>query len=127
VLPEKQLNSEIETWLSSVNPTQDGDGYYAPPIKGAKAIIAPHAGYSYSGQAAAWAYKAIDTTGMYVLLSRSLAPGADPSMDRRVMVVRGSSSSALRTMSGSMGVRYRLARSMLLLSGICRSICQVRL
>jgi hypothetical protein len=26
-----------------------------------------HAGYSYSGPAAAWAYKSIDTTGMCVL------------------------------------------------------------
>lgn len=32
------------------------------PIPGLKAIIAPHAGYSYSGKAAAWAYKCIDPT-----------------------------------------------------------------
>jgi len=30
------------------------------PVTGARAIIAPHAGYSYSGPAAAWAYKAVD-------------------------------------------------------------------
>ncbi|KAJ7492571.1 MEMO1 family [Mycena latifolia] len=34
------------------------------PVKGCKAIIAPHAGYAYSGPAAAWAYKSIDTTGI---------------------------------------------------------------
>jgi len=37
---------------------------YAPPITGCKAVIAPHAGYSYSGPAAAWAYKSINTTGI---------------------------------------------------------------
>ena len=30
-------------------------------------IESSHAGYSYSGPAAAWAYKSIDTTGMWVL------------------------------------------------------------
>lgn len=32
------------------------------PVAGCKAIIAPHAGYAYSGPTAAWAYKTIDTT-----------------------------------------------------------------
>ncbi|KAI8445193.1 MEMO1 family [Phakopsora pachyrhizi] len=32
------------------------------PLKGCRAIIAPHAGYAYSGRAAAWAYKVIDPT-----------------------------------------------------------------
>ncbi|RYP52325.1 hypothetical protein DL769_010699 [Monosporascus sp. CRB-8-3] len=30
------------------------------PISGAKVVIAPHAGYSYSGPCAAWAYKCLD-------------------------------------------------------------------
>ncbi|KAI0400799.1 MEMO1 family [Xylaria palmicola] len=30
------------------------------PVSGAKVIIAPHAGYSYSGPCAAWAYKCLD-------------------------------------------------------------------
>ncbi|RAL60038.1 hypothetical protein DID88_000664 [Monilinia fructigena] len=30
------------------------------PVPGARLIIAPHAGYSYSGPAAAWAYKSLD-------------------------------------------------------------------
>jgi len=34
------------------------------PVGGCKAIIAPHAGYSYSGPTAAWAYRCIDTTGI---------------------------------------------------------------
>lgn len=78
----QKLNSELSTWLEAVSPT-DQEGY-APPIKGCKAVIAPfvcypeirrrnlrfptrHAGYSYSGPAAAWAYKSIDTSGMYVI------------------------------------------------------------
>ncbi|KII93516.1 hypothetical protein PLICRDRAFT_49554 [Plicaturopsis crispa FD-325 SS-3] len=58
----RELNSELTGWLGAVKPT-DGEGY-APPIRGCKAIIAPHAGYSYSGPAAAWAYKSIDTAGI---------------------------------------------------------------
>ncbi|KAK0506152.1 MEMO1 family [Armillaria luteobubalina] len=49
------LNDELNGWLSAV--TLD-EPY---PIQGCKAVIAPHAGYTYSGPAAAWAYKSIDT------------------------------------------------------------------
>ncbi|KAK0245772.1 MEMO1 family [Armillaria nabsnona] len=49
------LDDELNGWLSAVTP----DEPY--PIQGCKAVIAPHAGYSYSGPAAAWAYKSIDT------------------------------------------------------------------
>lgn len=70
------LNEELDGWLEAVVPSEDF------PVAGSKAIIAPfvpcyivfhqlilrytdrHAGYSYSGPAAAWAYKSIDTTGM---------------------------------------------------------------
>ncbi|OBZ79339.1 Protein MEMO1 [Grifola frondosa] len=55
---ERTLDTELSSWLEGVKPGEE----YAPPIKGCKAIIAPHAGYSYSGRAAAWAYKSIDTT-----------------------------------------------------------------
>lgn len=59
-----KLNSELSGWLSNVDSelesTKSPD--YRPPIQGCKAIIAPHAGYSYSGPTAAWAYKSIDTT-----------------------------------------------------------------
>ncbi|CAE7214536.1 unnamed protein product [Rhizoctonia solani] len=56
------LDSQLDGWLALV---QDGavEGFH-PPVAGCKAIIAPHAGYSYSGPAAAWAYKSIDTTGI---------------------------------------------------------------
>ncbi|KAF9270262.1 UPF0103-domain-containing protein [Marasmius fiardii PR-910] len=54
-----RLDSELSAWLQKVHPTDQ-----VFPIKGCKAIIAPHAGYSYSGPTAAWAYKAIDTTGI---------------------------------------------------------------
>ncbi|KAL1707359.1 MEMO1 family [Schizophyllum commune] len=54
-----ELNEQLDAWLAAVEPTED-----PYPIKGSKAVIAPHAGYSYSGPAAAWAYKSIDTTGI---------------------------------------------------------------
>ncbi|KAF9515600.1 hypothetical protein BS47DRAFT_1371987 [Hydnum rufescens UP504] len=56
---EPILNGELDAWLAEVPGAPDG-----PPFKGCKAIIAPHAGYSYSGPTAAWAYKSIDTTGI---------------------------------------------------------------
>ncbi|KAF8898693.1 MEMO1 family [Infundibulicybe gibba] len=55
----RKLDTELSGYLEAVTPA--GEAY---PIKGCKAIIAPHAGYSYSGPAAAWAYKSIDTTGI---------------------------------------------------------------
>ncbi|KAA1468210.1 UPF0103-domain-containing protein [Dentipellis sp. KUC8613] len=58
----QQLNAELAGWLDAVRPGPKDN--YEPPIKKSKAIIAPHAGYSYSGPAAAWAYKSIDTTGI---------------------------------------------------------------
>ncbi|KAJ3935359.1 MAG: MEMO1 family [Lentinula lateritia] len=55
----EELATEISGWLDQVQ------GVHPPyPIAGCKAVIAPHAGYSYSGAAAAWAYKSIDTTGI---------------------------------------------------------------
>ncbi|KIM85285.1 hypothetical protein PILCRDRAFT_66408 [Piloderma croceum F 1598] len=59
---KSELDTQLSGWLAAVNPAAEED--FAPPIKGCKAIIAPHAGYSYSGPAAAWAYKSIDTTGI---------------------------------------------------------------
>ncbi|KAI0068350.1 UPF0103-domain-containing protein [Artomyces pyxidatus] len=58
----QKLNEELSAWLDAVKP-EESDAY-APPIPKSKAIIAPHAGYSYSGPTAAWAYKSIDTTGI---------------------------------------------------------------
>ncbi|KAI8806570.1 MEMO1 family [Cladochytrium replicatum] len=58
----KKLNKELEGWLEAV-PTTPEDGSlseFSLPISNARAIIAPHAGYSYSGPTAAYAYKCID-------------------------------------------------------------------
>ncbi|KAL5495242.1 hypothetical protein ACEPAI_705 [Sanghuangporus weigelae] len=58
----ESLNAQLTKWLNDAQPGADVD--FTFPVKGSKAIIAPHAGYSYSGPAAAWAYKSIDTTGI---------------------------------------------------------------
>lgn len=79
---EETLTKQLGEWLDAVDPSQIPNpplsvidvGIAAQslttaassaqpvrfPVKGLKAIIAPHAGYSYSGPSAAWAYKAID-------------------------------------------------------------------
>ncbi|KAH9944423.1 MEMO1 family [Epithele typhae] len=59
---QSQLDQELTGWLAGVTPAPEDN--FKPPISGTKAIIAPHAGYSYSGAAAAWAYKSIDVTGI---------------------------------------------------------------
>ncbi|CAO3696141.1 unnamed protein product [Umbelopsis ramanniana] len=53
-----QLNDRLQSYLDSVPATTDDNTPY--PVKGTKAIIGPHAGYSYSGPTAAYAYKCID-------------------------------------------------------------------
>ncbi|XP_050806403.1 protein MEMO1 isoform X2 [Gopherus flavomarginatus] len=47
-----QLNAQLEGWLSQVQSTK----------RPARAIIAPHAGYTYCGSCAAHAYKQVDPT-----------------------------------------------------------------
>ena len=49
-----ELAGELAGWLSEAQAT----------CGAARAIIAPHAGYSYSGPTAAWAYKHIDRSGI---------------------------------------------------------------
>ncbi|KAL8371603.1 hypothetical protein RB595_001416 [Gaeumannomyces hyphopodioides] len=51
------LEHDLDRYLDAV-PEQINDSDL--PVKGARVIIAPHAGYSYSGPCAAWAYKALD-------------------------------------------------------------------
>ncbi|KAF9876750.1 snare domain containing protein [Colletotrichum karsti] len=51
------LDAELDKFLAAVPDQIDENGL---PIPGARVIIAPHAGYSYSGPTAAWAYKALD-------------------------------------------------------------------
>ncbi|KAF9229331.1 UPF0103-domain-containing protein [Gyrodon lividus] len=56
------LGGQLSGWLAAVKPIPEQD--FAPPLTGSRAIIAPHAGYIWSGRAAAWAYSSIDTTGI---------------------------------------------------------------
>ncbi|KAI0307728.1 MEMO1 family [Multifurca ochricompacta] len=56
----EDLDRELSEWLEAVTSSSS----FSPPITNCKAIIAPHAGYSYSGPTAAWAYKTINTTGI---------------------------------------------------------------
>ncbi|KAI1262844.1 UPF0103-domain-containing protein [Xylariaceae sp. FL1019] len=51
------LSKQLEDFMKSVD---DSINDSALPIPGAKVIIAPHAGYTYSGPCAAWAYKCLD-------------------------------------------------------------------
>ncbi|KAF1937330.1 UPF0103-domain-containing protein [Clathrospora elynae] len=61
------LSQQLDGWLgavpSSTTPIGTASSQQGPvsiPTPTARAIIAPHAGYSYSGPAAAWAYKSAD-------------------------------------------------------------------
>lgn len=51
----KKLEEELEGWLSDTGLTK------SPDVRG---VIAPHAGYSYSGRAAAYAFGNIDPTNI---------------------------------------------------------------
>ncbi|KAK3367464.1 MEMO1 family [Podospora didyma] len=51
------LSSQLDGFLGRVPDALDESTL---PVTGARVIIAPHAGYSYSGPCAAWAYKALD-------------------------------------------------------------------
>lgn len=52
------LSRQLDDWLRQVPNELPGIGPL--PIPGARVIIAPHAGYAYSGPCAAYAYKALD-------------------------------------------------------------------
>ncbi|KAH3948901.1 hypothetical protein HBI56_002020 [Parastagonospora nodorum] len=63
----KQLSQQLDGWLEAVpsfttpiGTASSEQGDVSIPTPNARAIIAPHAGYSYSGPAAAWAYKSAD-------------------------------------------------------------------
>ncbi|KAF2818761.1 UPF0103-domain-containing protein [Ophiobolus disseminans] len=63
----QQLSRQLDSWLEAVSSsttpigsTSSQQGAVSIPTPNARAIIAPHAGYSYSGPAAAWAYKSAD-------------------------------------------------------------------
>ncbi|CAN9317153.1 unnamed protein product [Alternaria alternata] len=61
------LSQQLDGWLGEVpesttpiGSASSQQGQVSIPTPQARAIIAPHAGYSYSGPAAAWAYKSAD-------------------------------------------------------------------
>ncbi|KAL4891792.1 MEMO1 family [Aspergillus ambiguus] len=55
---QRTLARQLDQWLAQVPDHIEGVG--SLPIPGARVIIAPHAGYAYSGPCAAYAYKAFD-------------------------------------------------------------------
>ncbi|WPG97478.1 Hypothetical protein R9X50_00025400 [Acrodontium crateriforme] len=66
---KSQLTAQLDGWLAAVNapvscigPRSEGQTADQLPVEKARIIIAPHAGYSYSGPAAAWAYKSWDVS-----------------------------------------------------------------
>ncbi|KAJ6732284.1 hypothetical protein OIU79_003418 [Salix purpurea] len=65
----KKLEEELEGWLSATGLTK------SPDVRG---VIAPHAGYSYSGRAAAYAFGNIDPTNITRLQFTKLPIGDLP-------------------------------------------------
>ncbi|QIW97505.1 hypothetical protein AMS68_003023 [Peltaster fructicola] len=64
-----ELSKQLDGWLAAVQtpveligPLSKGQSVDTLPVAGARVIIGPHAGYSYSGPAAAYAYKAWDVS-----------------------------------------------------------------
>ena len=53
------MDQELKTWLQEARLPVDGEPL---PNSKVRALIAPHAGYAYSGPTAAFAYKCVDTT-----------------------------------------------------------------
>ncbi|KAM0365624.1 hypothetical protein ACHAO7_010065 [Fusarium culmorum] len=51
------LKKQLESYLAAVPESIDG---VPVPVNGARIVIAPHAGYDFSGPCAAWAYKSLD-------------------------------------------------------------------
>ncbi|KAK5064516.1 hypothetical protein LTR84_000349 [Exophiala bonariae] len=56
----RQLSTQLDQWLSKVPEKDIIPGVEKLPLPGARVVISPHAGYAYSGPAAAWAYKCLD-------------------------------------------------------------------
>lgn len=54
----RQLSQQLDEWLGQVPDQPLSDGKL--PLPNARVVISPHAGYSYSGPCAAWAYKSLD-------------------------------------------------------------------
>ncbi|KAJ8661085.1 AmmeMemoRadiSam system protein B [Lichtheimia ornata] len=59
---QQRLHQQLDRFLAAVpEQTTHGETF---PVAGTRAIIAPHAGYSYSGPTAAYAYKCVDVTNI---------------------------------------------------------------
>lgn len=57
------LETQLAGWLNEANTTSSASSSASMPTKGSvRALIAPHAGYSYSGPTAAYAYMHLDPT-----------------------------------------------------------------
>lgn len=54
----RQLSQQLDEWLDQVPSQALPNGNL--PLANARVVISPHAGYSYSGPCAAWAYKSLD-------------------------------------------------------------------
>ncbi|KAJ5172020.1 hypothetical protein N7492_004613 [Penicillium capsulatum] len=54
----RTLTRQLDEWLAQVPDSLDPVG--SLPVPSARVVIAPHAGYAYSGPCAAYAYKALD-------------------------------------------------------------------
>jgi AmmeMemoRadiSam system protein B len=54
-----RLDQELSTWLREARLPTDGEPL---PSSKVRALIAPHAGFAYSGPTAAFAYKCVDTS-----------------------------------------------------------------
>jgi len=54
----RQLAQQLDEWLDQVPSNALAEGLL--PLPGARVVIAPHAGYAYSGPCAAWAYRSLD-------------------------------------------------------------------
>ncbi|KAI9150968.1 hypothetical protein H9P43_009583 [Blastocladiella emersonii ATCC 22665] len=72
---EDQLDAQLTAWLTDVRsastfphpscaPATPATNPPALPMSGTRVLVAPHAGFTYSGATAAWAYGAWDTAGI---------------------------------------------------------------
>ncbi|KAM4058088.1 memo-like protein [Hirsutella rhossiliensis] len=55
----QRLHARLDEYLAAVPKPQDSSSLPLP-VPGARLVIAPHAGYDYSGKCAAWAYSCLD-------------------------------------------------------------------
>ncbi|PHH88296.1 hypothetical protein CDD83_7716 [Cordyceps sp. RAO-2017] len=56
----RELSDQLDGFLAAVPETINESSL---PVRGARLVIAPHAGYEYSGDCAAWAYRCLDLGG----------------------------------------------------------------